>query len=93
MWQMNYPKIKLKAARVNRGLSQKEAGEAIGRSKQTIINWENGNTGIRFKDLSALSELYGIPVEYLEIPEKREPEAAADLSTDPDTDAAPYESS
>lgn len=66
---MDFPKIKLKAARVNRGLSQKEAAEAIGRSKQTIINWENGKTGIRYKDLVALSELYEIPVEYLEIPE------------------------
>ncbi len=66
---MDFPKIKLKAARVNRGLSQKEAAEAIGRSKQTIINWENGKTGIRYKDLAALSGLYGIPVEYLEIPE------------------------
>lgn len=67
---MDFPKIKLKAARVNRGLSQKEAAEAIGRSKQTIINWENGKTGIRYQDLAALSELYGIPLEYLDIPEK-----------------------
>ncbi len=70
MWRMDFPKIKLKAARVNRGLSQKEAAEAIGRSKQTIINWENGNTEIRYRDLLALSELYGIPLEYLEIPGK-----------------------
>ncbi|MGX8728611.1 MAG: helix-turn-helix transcriptional regulator [Lachnospiraceae bacterium] len=69
---MDFPKIKLKAARVNRGLSQKEAAEAVGRSKQTIINWENGTTGIRYRDLLALSELYGIPVEYLEIPKKGE---------------------
>ncbi len=72
VWQMDFPKIKLKAARVNRGLSQKEAAEAVGRSKQTIINWENGTTGIRYRDLLALSELYGIPVEYLEIPKKGE---------------------
>ena len=74
MWQMDFPKIKLKAARVNRGLSQQEAAKAIGRSKQTIINWENGKTGIRYHDLAALAELYGIPVEYLEIPDPEDKE-------------------
>lgn len=36
--------ITLKAARVNRGLSQDEAGKIIGVSKNTISNWEIGRS-------------------------------------------------
>ena len=68
---MDFPKIKLKAARVNAGLTQVEAARAVGRNKQTIINWETGATEIRVSDLMALSELYGIPLEYLEVPPRR----------------------
>ncbi|MCR5294767.1 MAG: helix-turn-helix domain-containing protein [Lachnospiraceae bacterium] len=68
---MDLPKIKLKAARVNAGLTQVEAAGAMHRNKQTIINWETGATEIRYRDLAALSELYGIPVEYLEVPQRR----------------------
>ncbi len=68
---MDFPKIKLKAARVNAGLTQIEAARAIHRNKQTIINWESGMTEIRYNDLQALSELYCIPLEYLEVPPRR----------------------
>lgn len=37
-------KISLKAARVNAGLSQKEAASKIGISNKTICSWENGKT-------------------------------------------------
>ena len=37
------PKISLKAARVNAGLTQEQAARAIGKTKQTIVNWEAGN--------------------------------------------------
>ena len=33
-----------------------------------IVNWENGVTEIRARDLIRLSELYEIPIEYLEVP-------------------------
>ena len=36
--------ITLKAARVNQGLSQDEAGKIIGVSKNTISSWEIGRT-------------------------------------------------
>ncbi len=36
--------ITLKAARVNCGLSQKEAGELIGVSEDVIGNWERGKS-------------------------------------------------
>ena len=66
------PKISLKAARVNAGLTQDQAARAIGKTKQTIVNWENGMTDIRYTDLKALSDLYQMPIEYLRIPERRQ---------------------
>ncbi len=69
--KVNIPKFKLKAARVNAGMTQEEVAKAIHRNKQTIVNWENGLTEIKVRDLMALSELYGIPCEFIEIPEKK----------------------
>ena len=68
---MRGPKIKLKAARVNAGLTQTEVAQKLNRNKQTIVNWEKGFTEIKVKDLLALSELYEMPIEYLEIPRRR----------------------
>ena len=68
---MAIPKFKLKAARVNKEMTQGDVAKALGRNKQTIVNWENGVTEIKVSDLLQLSELYGIPIEFLEVPEKR----------------------
>ena len=64
-------KIKLKAARVNKEMTQGDVAKALNRNKQTIVNWENGVTEIKVNDLLQLSTLYEIPIEYLEVPEKR----------------------
>ena len=64
-------KFKLKAARVNKEMTQEDVAEVLNRNKQTIVNWENGVTEIKVSDLLRLSELYEIPIEYLEIPAKR----------------------
>ena len=62
------PKITLKAARVNAELTQDEVAERIGKSKQTIVNWETGKAEIRYRDLLKLSEIYELPVEYIRMP-------------------------
>ena len=67
----SFPGISLKAARVNAGLTQDEAGRLLNRTKQTIVNWENGVTEIKYRDLEALSELYGMPIEFLRLPEDK----------------------
>lgn len=67
---MFIPKFKLKAARVNKEMTQEDVAKALNRNKQTIVNWENGVTEIKANDLMRLSKLYGIPIEYLEVPEK-----------------------
>ena len=66
---MTEPKITLKAARVNVDLMQDEAAERMGKSKQTIVNWEDGKTPIKYVDLMKLSEIYSMPIQYLRVPE------------------------
>jgi transcriptional regulator with XRE-family HTH domain len=66
---MTEPKITLKAARVNADLTLDEVAERIGKSKQTIVNWEKGITPIKYSDLIKLLELYEMPVEYIRVPE------------------------
>ena len=66
------PKITLKAARVNAELTLDEVAEIMGKSKQSIENWENGKTPIKYSDLLKLSEVYEMPVEYIRVPETDE---------------------
>ena len=63
------PKITLKAARVNAELTLDDVAEIVGKSKQSIENWENGKTPIKYSDLLKLSEIYEMPVKYIRIPE------------------------
>lgn len=56
-------KISLKAARVNKGLSQKEAAEAIHVDRGTIIRWENGKSYPDGLKLIELCRLYEIPLD------------------------------
>ena len=65
------PKITLKAARVNAGMTQDDVARVLHRTKQTIVNWETGVTDIRYNDLQTLSELYQMPIEDIKIPERR----------------------
>lgn len=61
--------ISLKAARVNCGLTQKEAAEKLEISRNTLIKWENGNSSPRVDQLSGICRLYGLsPDEILFCP-------------------------
>ena len=66
---MTEPQITLKAARVNAELTLDDVAEIIGKSKQSIENWENGKTPIKYSDLLKLSELYEMPIQYIRVPE------------------------
>ena len=68
---MDMPKITLKAARVNANLTQGDVARYLHRTKQTIVNWETGATEIRYSDMVTLSELYGMPLEFLAIPARK----------------------
>ena len=53
-------KITLKAARVNAGLTQKEAAAKIGISKQTLSAYENGKRFPEPEVIRRVEEVYGL---------------------------------
>lgn len=59
------PKITLKAARVNAGLSQAEAAKKIGVASSTLRNWEAGKTFPNQPKIEKLCEVYGIPFDVI----------------------------
>lgn len=63
-------KVSIAAARVNAGLTQGEAAKELHVSKTTISNWEKGRVLPSFVTLQALSQLYGIPVDSIFLPDK-----------------------
>lgn len=62
-------KISLKAARVNAGLTQEEVAKSLRKTKQTVVNWENGKTPIDAGNLFAISHLYGLSLDHIFLPD------------------------
>lgn len=62
------PKISLEAARVNAKLTQKELAKILGVSNATIVNWEKGNSEPNLTQLRKISELSGIPLDFIFLP-------------------------
>lgn len=56
-------KISMAAARVNAGLTQREAAGEIGVSLSTIKNWEKGKTSPKYKQIDTICGVYQIPVD------------------------------
>lgn len=56
------PKITLKAARVNAGLTQKEAAKLIGIHFQTLSKYEEDSSNIPFSLVEKASEIYELPI-------------------------------
>ena len=52
--------ITLKAARVNKGLTQKEAAKKLGVSESTLICYEKGRRFPDVSQLKAIEDLYGV---------------------------------
>lgn len=59
------PKISLKAARVNAGLSQSDAAKKIGVAVSTLRNWESGKTFPNQPKIEKMCEVYNIPFDVL----------------------------
>lgn len=64
------PKISLEAARVNAQKTQHEWAILLNVSKTTVINWEKGNTEPNLSQLRRISELSGIPMDFIFVPDK-----------------------
>lgn len=57
---------RLCACRVNAGYTQKEAAKLVGVSEKTVVDWEAGHTAPNMEKGQKLSEIYGIPLAYMD---------------------------
>lgn len=57
--------ITLEAARVNKGLSQKQAAEQLGVDPSTLSKWERGISMPKANQIDALCNLYGVSYDML----------------------------
>ena len=55
---------------VNAGMNQREMAEFLGVDVSTITNWEKGKTEPSTSQLRKISEVSGIPMDYIFVPEK-----------------------
>ena len=58
-------KISIAACRINAKLNQREFASKIGVSLATITNWERGKTEPDSSQLRTISELSGIPMDFI----------------------------
>ena len=63
-------RIKLAACRVNTGMNQAEFAEELGIDRSTVANWETGKTEPSATQLRRISELSGIPIDFIFVPIK-----------------------
>lgn len=59
--------MSLKALRVNAGMTQKAAAEAVGVSVVTIIKWERGERKPKINKLYELCKTYGCSLDDVKI--------------------------
>jgi DNA-binding XRE family transcriptional regulator len=59
-------KWRLSACRVNAGYSQKEVADIIGVNVRTIVEWEAGRVTPKMDNAQRLSELYKMPLAYMD---------------------------
>ena len=64
------PRISLEAVRVNAKKTQKEWAELLGVSNTTVVNWEKGITEPSLSQLRKMSELSGVPMDFIFVPDK-----------------------
>lgn len=64
---------KIKDARTAAQLTQEQVAEALGISRQTVSNWENGRTYPDIGSVVKLSDLYGVSLDHLLKGKKEEP--------------------
>lgn len=57
--------ITLKAARVNKGYTQKRAAHKIGVTQYTVCSWERGKTYPTVLQVKDIEQVYDVPFEQL----------------------------
>lgn len=61
--------ISIRSCRANANMTQQEFADAIGVSKATVINWEQGKTFPRLTDVKKISEISSVPISLIFLPE------------------------
>ncbi len=64
------PKISIAAARVNANMNQREMAERLGVDVSTVCNWEKGKSEPNVSQLRIISQLSGIPMDFIFVPEQ-----------------------
>lgn len=64
------PRICLASARVNAKMNQREFAEYMGVDVSTITNWEKGKSEPSASQLRKISEVSGIPMDFIFVPEQ-----------------------
>lgn len=59
-------KWRLVACRVQNGYTQREVADLLGICEKTLVSWESGKTSPNMESAQKLSELYGIPLAYID---------------------------
>ena len=62
-------KISLASARVNAGMTQENVAKAMGVSKNTIVNWENGKVEMKPAQFKMYCQVVGAPEDVIILPE------------------------
>lgn len=67
---MEMLRISLAAARVNANLTQEYVAKKLRVTKNTVVSWEKGRSEPSISQGRELSDLYGIPLDYIFLPAK-----------------------
>lgn len=70
MQLMEKLQINLAAVRTNANMNQREWAKALNVEVSTITNWEKGRSEPNASQLRKMSELSGIPMDFIFIPEQ-----------------------
>lgn len=62
------PRIILAAARVNAKMNQREFADFMGVDVSTVVNWEKGKTEPSASQLRKISDVSGIPMDFIFVP-------------------------
>jgi transcriptional regulator with XRE-family HTH domain len=60
-----YPKVSLKAARINRNLTQEEAAAKLGIAVKTLQNYEDGTTIPQWDMVKKIEDVYQFPADFI----------------------------
>lgn len=55
----------IEAERIKRQMSRDELAKALGVSRRTISNWQNGSTELPLSKLLSLAQMWGCSTDYL----------------------------